>query len=118
MASNLPFVADESQVCDTGKPAKRVACAIDDDATTVVASHDIQCDTHKQKGRGGRNGAAPLLKSDLTQRVNRHNLTPFVKTTGRTDSVGDVRCVALRAGRYLWQFQNAVVGLPHTAAAA
>jgi hypothetical protein len=47
MGGDFLLMADQMQLGQLSVLRQRELCAVNDDATTVVATHDIHCDAHK-----------------------------------------------------------------------
>ena len=55
--ADFGFVADEKQGGDGAVCVECLFDAFDDDPATVVATHDIHCDSHKRREREDKNRA-------------------------------------------------------------
>src|SRR5205814_584829 len=85
--------------------------SIDDDTTSVVATHDIHYDSHKSKERNGRKAGCAL--EILCPSGDGDDLASFIKAASGADPVRDVRGGTLRAGAELREFEHAIVSAAH-----
>src|ERR1041385_303818 len=95
---NLRFVADEVEGADFVAGLECAFGAFDDDPTTVVATHDIHCNSHNWPD--AENGSSTPAR-ELTPGCDAQNLASFIVAAGRADPMGDIRRGALGASAEL-----------------
>ena len=103
-------ITDEVKGADFFISLKCALGSFDDDPATVVATHDIHCDSHKD-GPCDNRAAARWNWSSSGSYSN--DLASFIIATGRTSPMRHVGSGALRTGAELRQSQNAVVSAAH-----
>src|ERR1035441_2817470 len=84
--------------------------ALDDHPASVVATHDIHCDSHKETQRGETPRCA---REPSGFRRHTQHLPSFIIAAGGANPVWHIRCRALWARTELRQSQHAVVRAAH-----
>ncbi len=107
---NLFLIPHQVEGGDTGICFESQFGASDDDFATVVATHDIHCDSHRHEDA---EGGLPRPEMESSASGHGENLPALVKATRRADAMRYVGGVALRAGAQLRQAQHAVIRAAH-----